>query len=87
MRPAETFDNTLNLREGIIMLAVVHFINPADQDHASSNESRSGAFRFAVRMSGTVINWITPNGPQRRPRAIGVICKQNGRAGSAACGG
>jgi len=28
-----------------------------------------------------------PNGPQQRPRATGVECKQNGHAGSAACGG
>jgi hypothetical protein len=27
------------------------------------------------------------NDPQQRPRATGVICKQDGLAGSAACGG
>jgi hypothetical protein len=30
---------------------------------------------------------ISPNGPQQRPRDTGVICKHNGIAGSAACGG
>jgi hypothetical protein len=29
----------------------------------------------------------SPNGPQQRPRARGVICKQRGPAGSAARGG
>ncbi len=30
---------------------------------------------------------VQPNDPQQRPRAAGVICKQDGRAGSAGCGG
>lgn len=30
---------------------------------------------------------ISPNVPQQRPRATGVICKQGGIAGFAACGG